>query len=53
MKYVYLIITGCAGDENVCEIYSSEKKANEKLQELLNDKYWKTTDPYVEKWEVK
>ena len=53
MKHVYLIITGCEYDESVFEIFSSEKKANERLKELLSDKYWRTTTPHVEKWEVK
>ena len=53
MKYVYIIMTGCVGDEHVHEIFSSEKKANEILNLMLKDRYWKTTDPHVEKWEVK
>ena len=53
MKHVYLIITGCEYEEGVFEIFSSEKKANERLKELLADKYWRTTSPHVEKWEVK
>lgn len=52
MKYVYVIITGCYGDEGIHKIFSSEKKAKEELEKLYNDKYWKTTEPYIEKYEV-
>lgn len=53
MKYVYVIICGCYGDEGIKDIFSSEKKAREELEKLNQDNYWKTTTPYIEKWEVK
>ena len=53
MKYVYGIICGCYGDEGIKDIFSSEKKAREELERLNKDNYWKTTTPYIEKWEVK
>ena len=52
MKYVYIIMTGCEGDEHPYAIFSSKKKAEAKLEEMLNNRYWKTTEPYIEKWEV-
>ena len=53
MKYVYVVMAGCPGDEGIMDIFSSEKKAEAKVEELNNDRYWRTTRPWIEKWEVK
>ena len=53
MKYVYVIMSGCYGDEGIREIYSSEKKAQEAINRMYADKYDKQGEPWMEKWEVK
>lgn len=53
MKHVYIILTGMDGEQGIFDIFSTEEKANEKLEELKNDRYWRTTFPCIEKWEVK
>lgn len=52
MKYVYIIMTGGDGDQHPYAIYSSEKKAKARLAEMMEHRYWKTTEPCIEKWEV-
>lgn len=53
MKYVYVLMCGCPGDEGIKDIFSSQKKAEEELKKLEADRYWRTTTPWIEKWEVK
>lgn len=52
-KYVYIIMTGCEGDEHPYEVYSNSRKAKNKLMEMEKDPYWRTTNPYIDKWEIK
>lgn len=53
MKHVYVVMGGCVGDEHICSIWSSEKKANEEIKRMNNDKWDKQLEPWLEKWEVK
>lgn len=53
MKHVYVIMSGCYGDEGIREIYSSKKKAQEALDRMYADKYDRQGEPWIEKWEVK
>lgn len=46
-------MTGCIGDYGIHEIFSSNKKANEKVEKMYKDKYDRQGEPWVEKWEVK
>ena len=52
MKYVYVILSGCYGDEGIVKIYSSRKRAEDALQALYADKYGKQGKPWIEQWEV-
>lgn len=52
MKYVYVVMAGCVGDEHIVCIKTSQKKANDIVNQMNNDVYEKRTKPWVEKWEL-
>ena len=52
MKHVWVVMSGCYGDEGIVAIYSSKKKAEQALERLLKDKYGKQGEPWIEKWDV-
>ncbi len=53
MKYVYVVLCGCIGDLSIHRIYSSEKKAKAEVERMNKNTFLKSTEPYIEKWEVK
>lgn len=53
MNKVYIVMGGCAGDEHIYSIWSTEKKANEEIERMNNDKWDKQLEPWLEEWEVK
>ena len=53
MKHVWVVMGGCIDDYHICSIWTSEKKANEEVKRMNNDKWDKQLEPWVEKWEVK
>lgn len=52
MKYVYVVLSGCYGDIGIDSIYSSEQKAQQRVEKINSTAFGRSTEPFVEQWEV-
>ena len=53
MKRVWIVMGGCIDDYHIVGIYSSEKKAADKVEQMNADKWDRQLEPWIEVWEVK
>lgn len=49
---VFLVMAGCTTDEHVHSIHTSKQSAEEELNRMLNDKYGKQAEPWIEEWNL-
>lgn len=53
MSEVWVLMSGCTGDEGIQSIHATEEKAEAERHRLNQDSYWRTVPKWIEKWEVK
>lgn len=52
MKKVYVVMSGCTGDEHIVCIKSSKKKADEMVKQMNDEALSKYQLGWMEEWEV-